>query len=385
MFDMKKTKESLSTDQVTQAVCALGSAEPRVDGKGNLRFQTVCHHGDSFNLCYFADTQCFHCYTHCKENFDIFELIRRSKGFDGYGEAIHWLVQTLRLDASEDETQEPQELETSDEWDLFEKKKAYDEAAAKASAPIPVIDDSTLGFFGPLDAPREWLDDGISADVMAAYGIRIDSARQRIIIPHRDIGGQLIGIRCRNYDQEWLDNGCKYMPASIEGVMYAHPLGRNLFGLYQNKDMIMRLHKALICESEKSVMQCATMYGMENNFCVATCGHAISSAQAKLLLDIGVNEIILGYDHDVELTRDEHGNKDDATKAFEQELLDVVRPYTQYFAVSVIIDYCNTLGHKHSPTDDGKEKLEALMRSKIRIPAIRTELRMGYERDRNGL
>lgn len=372
MIDMKGIKEALTIEQITKAVMALGSAEPTApDGKGAIRFQTVCHHGDGFNLCYYPDSRMFHCYTHCQDSFDIFELIKRSKGFDGYGAAIRWLVAVLGLDQSgfllsDEET----EMETSDEWDLFEKKKAYDAASEKKQEEIEPVNENMLGFFGPLASPQEWLNDGISADVMAYYGIRINDSKQQIIIPHRDIDGRLIGIRCRNYDGEFIAEGGKYMPASVEGTMYAHPLGQNLFGIYQNKDLIKSLRKVLICESEKSVMQCATMYGIDKNFCVATCGHSISSAQAHLLLSLGVTEIILGYDHDVDLYMDEQGNKNEATQAFEQELLDVVRPYTQYFNIEIITDYHNILGHKHSPTDDGREKLEILMKSKVRIPAI---------------
>lgn len=371
--DMRELKESLTIEQIKALLASLGSLPPHEDGKGNLRFQTVCHHGDGFNLCYFPDSFCFHCYTHCKENFDVFELVRRSKGYDGYGDALRYVVSTLGITA--DDMPVPfEELETSDEWDIFDKKKAYEEAANRRAAPMPVVPEEILDYFGPLTAPEEWIADGISPEVMAYYGIRIDAGKSQIIIPHRDIGGQLVGIRCRNYDPEMLENGGKYMPVSIEGTMYAHPLGRNLYGLYQNKDTIMRLHKVLVCESEKSVMQCATMYGIGNNFCVATCGHSISGAQADLLLDIGVTELILGYDHDVDLHRDEKGNKDDATKQFEQELLDVVKPFTQYFTVEVIVDYDNILGHKHSPTDDGREKLETLMKKKVRIPAMHADV-----------
>lgn len=370
MIDMKSMKEALTEDQVTKIVMALGSAEPHAEGNGHLRFQTVCHHGDGFNLCYYPDSGYFHCYTHCKDNFDIFELVRRSKGFDSNGEAIRWISDLLGLDPNDHQMEEETELETSDEWDLFDKKKAYDDAAARKPEPSPEIGEGVLNVFGPAVAPEEWIADGISPEVMAYYGIRVDSAKSQIIIPHRDASGKLIGIRCRNFDGEVIADAGKYMPAMIDGVLYAHPLGRNLFGLWQNRELIRSLKKVLVCESEKSVMQCATMYGIDKNFCVATCGHSISLAQAKLLLDLGVTEIILGYDHDVDLKVNPDGSKDEATQAFEQELLDIVRPYTQYFSVEIIVDYDNILGHKDSPTDDGREKLEALMRRKVRIPAI---------------
>ena len=65
-------------------------------------------------------------------------------------------------------------------------------------------------------APTEWTKEGISPEVMKAYGIRIDSALLKIIIPHRNINGELIGIRGRAYNPIELDDGKKYMPVRIQ-------------------------------------------------------------------------------------------------------------------------------------------------------------------------
>jgi hypothetical protein len=359
----KEIRDNLTEAQVTKVVMALGSAAPH-EADGALAFQTVCHHGDSFKLYYFKDTKFFHCFTHCKENFDIFELVRRSKGFASFVEAYRWTLALLRIPLTND-GQEEQDIETADEWDYFRQIDLYDKAAQQTTNQIESVPEGVLNYFGPFVAPSEWLHDGISAEVMQYYGIRIDTAEQKIIIPHRDINGRLIGIRCRNYDPEALEEGCKYMPEVLGDKMYTHPLGQNLFGLYQNQHTIQRLHKVLVCESEKSVMQCATMYGLNNNFCVATCGHSLSSAQADLLLGLGVSEIILGYDHDVILSK---GSP--STVAFEKELYDIIQPYSPYFSTEMIIDYDNILGLKHSPTDDGRAKLEYLMKNKVYVSTI---------------
>ena len=371
MLDIKKLKNSLTPEQVTAIVCALGSVPPLAE-RNALRFTTVCHHGDSQKLYYFLDTKEFHCYTHCNENFDIFDLVQRSKGFDSFADAFRWTVDQLKIGLEGYESDESPELETADDWDLFDRKKAYDKAIVPAqgpSAPQPqeALPDSILNYWYP-GTPKEWLDDGISWQAMRFFGIRVDPAKQRIIIPHRDKDGKLIGIRCRNFDPVALETAGKYMPVTMEGQMFNHQLGRNLFGLWENRETIRSLRKVLVCESEKSVMQCASMYGIDRNFCVATCGHNLSAAQADLLLNMGVTEIIIGYDHDVDLVR---GKPDEQTARFEQEMLDIAQPYAQYFNVELIVDYGNVLGHKHSPTDDGRDKLEALMKSKVRIPSVR--------------
>ena len=117
-----------------------------------------------------------------------------------------------------------------------------------------------LEYFYPLAAPMEWVREGITPEVMRYYNIRVDAALHKVIIPHVDPDGNLIGIRGRSYDPFEVADGKKYMPVFIEGDAYKHPLGKNLFGLYQNKATIERLGKVLICESEKAVMQAASFY-----------------------------------------------------------------------------------------------------------------------------
>ena len=44
------------------------------------------------------------------------------------------------------------------------------------------------------------------------------------------------------------------MPEFLEGRSYEHPLGLNLYGLYQNKNAIQKQRKAIIVEGEKSLI-----------------------------------------------------------------------------------------------------------------------------------
>ena len=112
-------------------------------------------------------------------------------------------------------------------------------------------------------------------------------------------------------------------------------------------------------------MQCATMYGVENNFCVATCGSNLSEAQMDLLINLGVEELILGYDKEYTTKKGEP-----ETVAYFQKLVKHVQHVTQYMDVYIIMDYDDLLGYKDSPTDRGKEVLEKLMSNKIYVGTI---------------
>ena len=75
---------------------------------------------------------------------------------------------------------------------------------------------------------------------MEKFNIRYSISQNKIIIPHYNINGKLIGIRGRALNQEEIEAGCKYMPVKIEGKFYAHPLSLNLYGLDRNRQDILK-------------------------------------------------------------------------------------------------------------------------------------------------
>ena len=117
----------------------------------------------------------------------------------------------------------------------------------------------------------EWLNDGISVESMKTYNILYSISENKIIIPHYNLNGELIGIRGRALNEEDLILG-KYMPVKIENITYAHPLGYNLYGLNFVKENVKKYKTAIIAEGEKSCLQYSTMFGQDRNIVVATCG-----------------------------------------------------------------------------------------------------------------
>ena len=180
--------------------------------------------------------------------------------------------------------------------------------------------------------------------------------------------GRLIGIRRRSLKKEDEENGCKYMPLIIEGKQFAHPLGLNLYGLYECKEAIKRHKKIMIAESEKSCLLSKTYYG-DDSFTVATCGFNISQAQIDLILELGVNECFLAFDRDFFLPDyedyDENDPKRKAAQRYADRINSLAAKLSPYFTVYILYDYGNLLDNKDSPFDKGKEVLEELMRQKI--------------------
>lgn len=381
MLTSEKVKQMLTPDDITRLfVEGLSAPEPSMDARGNLLFSTeICHGGDSpYKLVYRVDVRNFYCWTHC-HSIDLFEIVRRRKGYETFREAFDYVVSFFGL--KDDEEGERQPKRFTDDWDLLQKMEDFKDLTGP-NAPNTyqerIIPESVLSMFSPPCAPEEWIEDGISPEVMVTYGIRVDAANRKIIIPHRNADGKLIGIRGRAYDP-FEAQYAKYAPISIEGKMYNFPTGKYLFGLWQNKDTIRRMRKVLICEGEKSVLQSASFYGVDNSYCVATCGSTITEDQINLLLGLGVREVILGYD------RDFMGKKNDEDVVlYKQKLLRVVQPLLPYFNVYIIFDEEHWTGYKNSPTDCGRRIFEDLWQTKVYIPPIGGSERLTKQKGGSG-
>ena len=170
----------------------------------------------------------------------------------------------------------------------------------------------------------------------------------------------LIGIRERTLIKEREKRG-KYIPAYLDGVQYRHPLSFNLYGLNMNKDNIAKFQTAIVMEGEKSVLLYESYFGRENNICVACCGNSLIAYQVKLLLDLGVKEIVVGFDKDFESSQEENFSK------VVKNLKNIHKKYGASVQISFLFDKEDLLGFKNSPIDKGKDVFLELFKRRIFI------------------
>ena len=105
---------------------------------------------------------------------------------------------------------------------------------------------------------------------MDKFNIRYSISQNKIVIPHYNINGELIGIRGRALNEDEIELFGKYMPIKLEETYYSHPLSRALYGLNFNKNCMAAAGKVILFEAEKSVLLYDTYY--ENNISAAVCG-----------------------------------------------------------------------------------------------------------------
>ena len=195
---------------------------------------------------------------------------------------------------------------------------------------------------------------------MQSRGIRFDPLNYGIVIPHYDINNNLIGIRERTLIKEDEIYG-KYRPAYLNGKMYNHPLGFNLYNINCSKEAIKKTKTAIVFEGEKSCLKYASYFGIDNDISVACCGSNLINYQVKLLMSIGVKEIIIALDKQFQKVGDEEWIK------WTAKLKTIYNKYGSYVNISYMFDLKDMLNYKSSPIDEGKEKFLQLFKERIRI------------------
>lgn len=327
---------------------------------------TVCHHGDSQKLYFFKDSKQFHCYTNCGQ-LDILGVVMGYKGYesDELQKAINWIVINLNLKPKRGEFGKKEMIS---DWNFINQfktsKKSSETRKGWEDVKLEEYDDSILKIFQKLYS-IEWIEEGISIESMKKYNILYCAHQAKIIIPHYDINNRLVGIRGRALDKIEIENFGKYSPFSTgvgsHKITYSHPLGKNLYGLNMNKNIIRKKRKIMLVEAEKSVLQCETMFPNEN-FTVALCGSNLSNYQKRMILESGAQEVIIALDKQFQ------GVYSKECKEWANHIRNkIASKLAPYLKVSILWDRQGLLPYKASPTDCGIDTLLKLMDDKIYI------------------
>lgn len=373
IYNKDEIKSNLTLNQIEDIVSELGG-EPRKE-QSYLICKTICHGGSSHKLYYYDNTKLFKCYTDCSDTFDIFELVCKIKNRlgekkytyqNGERKARNWVLPDAVefvaiffniIENSQDFLNEQSQLQ---DWKIFEKyAKNLNNFNSKKIVDLKIYNDN---FLKNLPHPKiiPWLKEKISQEVIDKYGICYDPRNQGIVIPHYDINIHLIGVRERTLIQEEEAKG-KYKPAIINGIMYNHPLGFNLYNINNSKDNIKAIKKVIVFESEKSCLKYASYFGIDNDISVACCGSNLIAYQFALLLSLGVEEIIIGFD------RQYKDIGDNEWKIWTKKLYGLYYKYSAYVKISFLFDMEHRLEYKNSPIDQGKELFLTLFKERIFI------------------
>lgn len=355
---------SLTLDDVYHFLLSLGINDSVIEkNKTFLCLPTYCHnsliehgHEHKHKLYWYDNNKCFHCYTECDESMSIFTFYKKFIYLNNNEEVSYYdSLQYVKQFVTHNIIYQSRKEQKSN---ILIDKSLYERTELTyTNSPIcPNVLDCFIKCY-----PQSWIDEGISEAAMDRFDIRYSIQQQKIIIPHYDIDGQLIGIRGRTLNPDELEDGCKYMPIMIGDKLYNHKLSQNLYGINESKKAIKKFKRAIIAEGEKAALK-GFDYDGENNIIVACCGHNINIYQVNLLVkNLGVNEIVIAFDKEYDTFNSDEGRKDI------NRTIEICNKYKNKCAFSYIIDYKNLLNRKDSPVDRGQEVWNKLYSSRVKL------------------
>lgn len=188
-----------------------------------------------------------------------------------------------------------------------------------------------------------FFEDGVSFDVQQYFGITFSHNDNAVVIPIRNMKGNLVGVKMRNNDKN-----CPHEKRFWSE--YNYPKTRVLYGLFHNYKKIIEKDTLIIFESEKGVLQAASI---DCYVSIGIGGHNISPTQAKLIKSLMINKIIIAFDEGI----DEWDIMEECAKLVAHN--NIYNPKIYY-----IYDKNNQIlpeGSKDSPIDHGKTVFQKLL------------------------
>lgn len=257
------------------------------------------------------------------KNFTFFDTIK-------YLHKLLGLPLTLKKEKEKKEVVDP----------LYIFKKVKTKRKRQNVLDFQTMDESELQDFVPhihIDLFRE----GIMPWSVKKFGLAYSYRFKRNIIPLRYwLTGELLGFNMRtsveNYEMFDIK---KYF------ITPGYPKQINLFGLWENKEIIQQKGYAVVYEAEKSVLK---RDSLNDSTGVAVSGHEISDEQVKIL--IGLNcEIIIAFDKDIDIDHIRH----------------CCEKFYGIRKISYIWDKYDLLQEKDSPADASNKIFEFLMQYRV--------------------
>ena len=346
-MDYQKIVNELQDKDIISLLLSLGADRYKEIDEAII-FPTICHNEDSaeasMKLYYYKNTKLFYCYT-ADGGMSIFKLLEhiyKTRGieYEWYNDIYLPIINcTASKGIEKVRTSRPELLRNK----YGQKRKIIE---------LPEYPKGVLDVFIK-EYPSQWIEEGISKEAMDKFNIKFSISQNKIIIPHYDVKGRLIGIRGRALNEWEVENIGKYMPVQIEQTWYKHPLSLNLYGLNENKENIKKTGKVFIFEGEKSPLQFESFN--QPNCAVAVCGNSFNKFQLDILIkECSPAEFILCFDRE----------KEEGDKYF-NKLWKICEKYRHYGNFSFLYDREGLLQLKESPSDQGEEVFNKLLNRRV--------------------
>lgn len=355
----QKIINQLTTSDIIQLVSQFGVPETSIRYYNNqLIMPTTCHNeilgNAKHKLYYYEDTKKFHCYTGCgsMSPFDFIVQAYRARGIKqslaNSAIILERIIQARLKDGFaiiNSPSIKPMEIEKDWHSALTEYNPAIMDCFSRNKKYLKI-----------------WEKEGIDFATMDKFGIKFDMIRNRMVMPIYSDKGTFIGAKVRNFNQDDIENGRKYMPLIHNNEIYSYDKGKILYGLNFNKRAIRSAKRAIIFESEKSTLLYESMF--IGNRAVSIGGSNVSLYQIELLKQTKVETIVLALDNDFSLLPGPNGEHDKYFGLYKM-LREASKLETKGFKIEIIYDWEQSyLENKDAPIDKGREVWNKLYRTR---------------------
>lgn len=371
-----KILDMITTSDIVQLVSKFGIPETSIRYYNNqLIMPTGCHNEiigtAKHKLYYYEDSKKFHCYT-CCGSMNPFEFVvqaYRTRGIkyslSNAAIIIERIIQERLRDGFAVVTP-PSNVKKEIEEDWHKSLTEYNPSIMNC-------------FSRNKKYLKVWEKEGISFDAMDKFGIKFDMIRNRMVIPIYDDKGVFVGAKVRNFNQEDIENGRKYMPLIHNNEIYTYDKGKILYGLNFNKKNIKNAKRAIIFESEKSTILYESLY--VGNKAVSIGGSNVSIYQTELLKQYKVETVVLALDNDYSLLPDENGEYDKYFGLYKM-LKEANKLDAKGFNVEIVYDWEQSfLENKDAPIDKGREIWNKLYRNRKNFNELKEKYLKKGEKD----
>lgn len=371
-----KILDMITTSDIVQLVSKFGIPETSIRYYNNqLIMPTGCHNEiigtAKHKLYYYEDSKKFHCYT-CCGSMNPFEFVvqaYRTRGIkyslSNAAIIIERIIQERLRDGFAIVTP-PSNVKKEIEEDWHKSLTEYNPSIMNC-------------FSRNKKYLKVWEKEGISFDAMDKFGIKFDMIRNRMVIPIYDDKGVFVGAKVRNFNQEDIENGRKYMPLIHNNEIYTYDKGKILYGLNFNKKNIKNAKRAIIFESEKSTILYESLY--VGNKAVSIGGSNVSIYQTELLKQYKVETVVLALDNDYSLLPNENGEYDKYFGLYKM-LKEANKLDAKGFNVEIVYDWEQSfLENKDAPIDKGREIWNKLYRSRKNFNELKEKYLKKGEKD----
>lgn len=354
----QKIMEDLTTTDIVNLVGQFGVEETSIRYYNNqLIMPTFCHNevlsGASHKLYYYENSKKFHCYTCCgsMSPFDLIVQVYKTRGIKytlANAQVVIDKIIRQRLKEgfviSQPLSVPDVKIDNVEDWKFTEYRPSVMQSFSRNKKYL-----------------RIWEREGISFETMDKFGIKFDLINNRMVIPIYNHEGVFVGAKVRNFDQDEVENGRKYMPLIHNGLVYTYDRGKVLFGLNFNKRDIRHAKRAILFEAEKSTLLYSSMF--VGNRAVSIGGGNVTFQQTQLLKKYGVETVVLAFDNDYDRSTDPENP--DKLYGLYKMLREANKLEVRGFNVEIVYDWEQEfLEDKDAPIDKGREVWNKLYRNR---------------------